>query len=814
MPSFSFCRSLRAAIPLLALAAFQHALATTTCVNNAAGLQAALTAAQTNNQPNYIQVVATAFDYNFVTPLVVQITNGQPLTIEGGYNFGCASPPQAIPDNTILNGTAGTYLSVASNGGGLTLRNLTLTGFKPAAGTNAISIADYGPGDTLHVENVAVLGNGVNGINDDILAVYPSGGLVFDDNLVHDNSNAAATVLVGAQYPGLPVTIANNTIANNQGPGLNFSVYSLGFAALYNNILWNNGIVDLEVANVYSGTPPLALNNTWLNCTGCASLASSSVNNSTANPQLTNTYRLGPASPAVNNGVPLPTIFPLTAYDAAGNQRFVGSAPDQGAYETSTEDRIPRVVTSAADSGANTLRQAILDANASGQPTQIAFDLGTASSCPRFITLASPLPSPTVSVTLVGYDEPGSSLNTATRQGDGEIPFNANICLFLSNASSAANALSVAASAPTNVHLDVKGIGFENFNTAIALSGGSGHQVHGDKFVNDSTLFALPNGIDVQIDGGVADVVGGPLPSDVNLIASSSGTAGVLVTGHGSTGQDNIFHTITNNSIGGDPTGFAPGYGNAGAGIELQNASRNIISGNWIAANSGDGISIDNSQYVLVQSNKIGATIDPGLGNVGAGVHALNGASSNWLGSTDPRFSVGGNDIEANGFAGVWIDVDAGTENQVTGNSIFANRYLAVDLGLLGPSANTGTENSGPNQLLHKPLLTSADMAGGGMMTVRGSIATEAANTHRYITFYGSFHCGEAYEFLGTSVLTAGANGAIALNLNVPAPTLSPAYITATDDDYFAGLTNTSELSNCKKLSPSDDIFNDDFDSF
>src|ERR1700736_6165815 len=119
MLSLSFRHALRAAMPLFALAAWQHALATTTCVNNVAGLQAALTAAQTNNQANYIQVVATAFDYNFATPLIVQITNGQPLTIEGGYNFGCASPPQAIPDNTVFNGATGTYLSLASDGGGL-----------------------------------------------------------------------------------------------------------------------------------------------------------------------------------------------------------------------------------------------------------------------------------------------------------------------------------------------------------------------------------------------------------------------------------------------------------------------------------------------------------------------------------------------------------------------------------------------------------------------------------------------------------------------------------------------------------------------
>ena len=174
-----------------------------------------------------------------------------------------------------------------------------------------------------------------------------------------------------------------------------------------------------------------------------------------------------------------------------------------------------------------------------------------------------------------------------------------------------------------------------------------------------------------------------------------------------------------------------------------------------------------------------------------------------------------GNYITTNSGPGVWIDLDAGKYNQVTGNSIVNNVGLAIDLALSGPTANAGNESSGPNYLIHKPLIDSAVSAGGGNMTVTGSIVTEAANTYRYVSIYVSGKCGgDAYARLGTYVVQAGANGVINLNLSVPAPGFGPAYITATDDDYTAGINDTSEISNSKKFSASDDLFNDNFDCY
>src|SRR5437588_8857737 len=94
-----------ALLPLGVLAAHGAAQAATTCVNSAALLQTTLTAAQTNNEDDLIQLVAG--NYVLGASLSINISDGRKLTIEGGYAPGCVAPPTAVPDNTIVNGGNG-----------------------------------------------------------------------------------------------------------------------------------------------------------------------------------------------------------------------------------------------------------------------------------------------------------------------------------------------------------------------------------------------------------------------------------------------------------------------------------------------------------------------------------------------------------------------------------------------------------------------------------------------------------------------------------------------------------------------------------
>lgn len=779
------------------------------CIDTAAGLQAALTAAETDKQPNYIALVAGT--YTVPTALLLNVTDGYGLTLEGGYTAGCASAPAIHPANTVIVGANGARLSFISNAG-LTVRNLSLTGFKPPAGTSAITLGNSRASALLRVEDVIVTGVGVNGINDSILQIFVTGGLYFHDNLVHDNGNADASVRVQGSYAGLPVVLANNTIAKNAGSGLVMDLYSVMPVGLFNNILWNNTAGDLIVAYANGNLGPLALANTWLTCTGCAALSGSSANNSSADPKLTAGFGLGAGSPAINRGVPVPTV--LDTVDAAGNGRVQGSAPDQGAYESAVNDFVGHTytVTSTADNAndTSTLRGAITAANAAGVPAWIRFQM---ASCPQTIFLTAPLPSITVPLLIDGYADVNSSVNTLFQPG--AVPFNAKLCAIVFASGSVDHALAVDAQADPAVHVEVRGLRFENFATAVHLSGGAGHWVHGNAFAGGFIYNSvLGNGEGVRIDGGFADVLGGPRVADVNLLGGSSGSAAVVISG-GVSSYDNVFHWVVGNSIGGDPGGTGSSYGNADDGVRLEYTRAMLVWNNWVVANGGDGVALRGATYTSVQGNRIGSLLAAGLGNGGAGVHLAANASFNWIGPTDiGDRAAGGNTIEGNAGPGAWIDLDAAAINQVANNSIDGNGGLAIDLAAIGPTADSGSENAGPNALLHKPTVLRAADAGNGQFSLHVTVNTAQTNGNRYLTVYASDHCGDARQPLGTFAVAVNAQGVIDSTLSLPQPAYAPAWISATEGSYTAGASSVSEISGARRLLPADGLYSDGFDCY
>src|SRR5262249_25562801 len=123
----------------------------------------------------------------------------------------------------------------------------------------------------------------------------------------------------------------------------------------------------------------------------------------------TRTMALQFNSPALNK-IPAGSAPPV---DQRGTARPFGGTSDLGAFEA---DRNYFLVTTTADSGAGSLRQAILDANATanlaGGPDVIQFNIpgGTAQT----ITPSTALPNITAPVILDGYTQPGSSPNTLT----------------------------------------------------------------------------------------------------------------------------------------------------------------------------------------------------------------------------------------------------------------------------------------------------------------------------------------------------------------------------------------------------------------
>ena len=105
-----------------------------------------------------------------------------------------------------------------------------------------------------------------------------------------------------------------------------------------------------------------------------------------------------------------------TATDPAGNTSELSAC-----FQVPTGGGGTLTVTTTADSGPGSLRQAILDANAQAGEQTIGFSIGVPEVGPKVISLASPLPDVTGPVTIDGTTQPGyvASPNTPIVVVDG-----------------------------------------------------------------------------------------------------------------------------------------------------------------------------------------------------------------------------------------------------------------------------------------------------------------------------------------------------------------------------------------------------------
>ena len=212
---------------------------------------------------------------------------------------------------------------------------------------------------------------------------------------------------------GFDAVLTGNTIAGNANRGL--FTYLDGSTTLADNIFWDNGGNDLELTNRHRD-PISATFQDNIYSTLSGSEDASSFGTLHSDPLFVDAangnYRLQNASPAVNSGA---ATSDTPGVDLDGNARVIGSAVDRGAYESAVDDTLPQVltVTSANDSGAGTLRDAIGKANALTDFNYIEFNIP--GSCPVTINITSTdLPTLTSGAKIDGFSQPGSAPNTAT----------------------------------------------------------------------------------------------------------------------------------------------------------------------------------------------------------------------------------------------------------------------------------------------------------------------------------------------------------------------------------------------------------------
>jgi hypothetical protein len=187
-------------------------------------------------------------------------------------------------------------------------------------------------------------------------------------------------------------------------------------------------------------------------------------------------------------------------------------------------------VTTTADSGAGSLRQAVTDANAAAGPHVIAFNI--AGSGPHSIAPATDLPAISflTGITIDGTTQPGFA--------------GAPLVEIYRDGTFASTCLSIQGTPAT-----IKALAINRCGTAISSASGGSLTLLGSRIGTDpSGTVALANMIGVSITNGTAaNVIGGPNPADRNIFANHSNSA--LLFNFSSTG------TVRGNSFGVDATG-------------------------------------------------------------------------------------------------------------------------------------------------------------------------------------------------------------------------------------------------------------------
>ncbi|MCD6578845.1 hypothetical protein J7L48_05170, partial [bacterium] len=299
--------------------------------------------------------------------------------------------------------------------------------------------------------------------------------------------------------------------------------------------------------------------------------------------------------------------------------------------------------------------------------------------------------------------------------------------------------------------------------------------------------------------GSKSTIIGGTIAGARNIISGNNG--GINIYG---TGTDN--NQIRGNYIGTDVSGTAD-LGNSNYGVYITgNPKFNMVggtmagSGNVISGND-EGIIIrgTNSMDNQVFGNYIGTAAD-GTGNLGNsqnGVYIYGGAHSNTIGGT---ISGMANIIAFSGWDGVYVADNATDNNRISGNSIFSNTGLGIDLAANGVTPNdAGDNDTGPNENLNFPVITDIVQTGIDTYTINGTAAASIEvelyivnNSTAGVTADPTGY-GEGYEYY-TTLITDGSG-----NFSLPGMNLS-------SGDIFSSLAidgsgNTSEFSKNKAIS-------------
>jgi hypothetical protein len=308
----------------------------------------------------------------------------------------------------------------------------------------------------------------------------------------------------------------------------------------------------------------------------------------------------------------------------------------------------PEIVTTTADSGVGSLRQAIANANAKPGKDSILFNIPGAGV--HTISPQTPLPIITDPIVIDGFSQPGASANTNGMEG----PCNAVLTVVLDGS----NAVD-AESPPNGLILSagnsaVRGLVINSFaGNGITLRGKSGSSIEGNYIGTDNEGSASkPNRIGLEIDSSGSNYIGGISTDSRNVIAGNL-LAGIL--------------------------------------IDSPNSASNLVRGNYIGVRASGSASLSTGGYgisILAGASTMIGGSAPGAGNVISGIGQYSASSyaegqGIFLGRKVEKTTVMGNiiglnargdDTLPNAQVGIWVE---GKGNFIGGTSASARNVIS-----------------------------------------------------------------------------------------------------------------------------------------
>jgi uncharacterized repeat protein (TIGR01451 family) len=549
------------------------------------------------------------------------------------------------------------------------------------------STTNFSP--TISVTDAA---NGLNGSTSVTVAQATPAVSVTDTGGAYNGSPFPATATVagvvagvdaspGASLEGVPLTLAYYAGSSASGPALAGAPATAGTYTVVASFPGSADYTCASASTTFTIDAPLTATGTTIlptrgvTFTGVLALFTDADPSGTAS-DYTAAIAWGDGTPAAGTVGTIGAgsngrfaVFGSHLYTQGGIFTVTVTISDAGGSQvtvTSTA-KVGFAVTTTADSGPGSLRQAILNATATSDLNVIAFNIpGTGVQTIQPLTA---LPSISVPVILDGTTQSGFAgtpiIELDGSQQTGNVPF--GLVLLGGNST-------------------VQGLVINRFpGYGIVVEQNGKDVIQGNYIGTDTTgRVALGNhdGILLAADGnrvgtnadGVNDA------AERNLIAGNK-FDGIDLGGFSQNQVGGNNNVVAGNYIGTDVTGSAA-LGNAIYGIYLEPSTSgntiggtaagagNLISANGSAAFPGYGIYISSSNSNLVEGNLIGTDVtgEAKLGNAGPGVVVVNSATNSIGGTT----ALARNVISGNGGPGVSV------ENFSSGNLVQGN-YIGTD---------------------------------------------------------------------------------------------------------------------------------------